>query len=253
MFRNKIFYPFKRLRKKLYFRFLDFFSHELYEYGLKDSMFLSIQEIKKRGFIPKFVIDVGAYTGGWTSQVIQYFPDASFIMCEAQPDKESSLDKVRNKYPSQIEYHIGLLGSAEKESVPYYLMETGSSVLEENTDYDRELIQLPMRTLDKLIDLEKLDTPCFLKLDVQGYEIEVLKGATALLSKVDIILLEVSILEYNKGAPLIAEILSFMDNAGFSTFDITDLKRTSGEHALFQADIFFCRHEHPFRTINKFS
>lgn len=242
----------RRLRKKLYFRFLDFFSYELYEYGLKDSMFLSIQEMKKRGFIPGTVIDVGAYTGGWTSQVIKYYPNARFIMCEAQPDKQSSLEKVKTKYPSQVEYHIGLLGSTEKDNVPYYLMETGSSVLEENTDYDRELIQLPMHTLDKLIDSDNIETPCFLKLDVQGYEIEVLKGATELLSKVDVVLLEVSILEYNKGAPLIAEILSFMDNAGFSVFDITDLKRTSDEHALFQADVFFCRHDHAFRILTAF-
>lgn len=245
--------PFKRIRKKLYFRFLDFFSYELYEYGLKDGMFLSIQEMKRRGFSPKTVIDVGAYTGHWTSRVIRYFPAAKFIMCEAQPDKINYLEKVKKKYPGKIEYHIGLLGSTEKENVPYYLMETGSSVLEENTDYSRELTHLPMHTLDNVIDSASLEQPYFLKLDVQGYEIEVLKGAQKLLSKVDIILLEVSILEYNKGAPLIAEILHFMDSIGFSTFDITDLKRTSHEHALFQADIFFCRHEHPFRTIKNFS
>lgn len=245
--------PFKRIRKKLYFRFLDFFSHELYEYGLKDSMFFSIKEMKRRGFMPKTVIDVGAYTGGWTSRVLQYYPDAKYILCEAQPDKQADLEQVKNRYPGQVEYHIGLLGSAEKEKVPYYLMETGSSVLEENTDYSRELTYLPMHTLDSLIDAGSLQQPCFLKLDVQGYEIEVLKGAQALLSKVDIILLEVSILEYNKGAPLIAEILHYMDSIGFSTFDITDLKRTASEHALFQADIFLCRHEHAFRTINKFS
>ena len=244
---------FKRIRKKLYFKFLDFFSNELYEYGIKNSMFFSIKEMKRRGFNPKTVIDVGAYTGGWTSKVISYFPKAKFIMCEAQPDKKTYLEKVKNKHPNQIDYHMGLLGSTEKESVPYFLMETGSSVLEENTGYDRELTQLPMHTLDNIIDSDTLQQPCFLKLDVQGYEIEVLKGAKILLSKVDIILLEVSILEYNKGAPLIAEILNFMDNVGFSTFDITDLKRSSDEHALFQADIFFCKHDHPFRNIKSFS
>ena len=245
--------PIKRIKKKLYFKFLDFFAYELYEYGLKDSMFNSMNLMKQRGFSPKTIIDVGAYTGGWTSKVINIFPDANFIMCEAQPEKKSCLENIKAKYPTQIEYHIALLGSAEKESVPYYLMETGSSVLEENTDYNRELTQLPMHTLDNLIEPALLEQPCFLKLDVQGYEIEVLKGAQTLLDKLDIVLLEVSILEYNKGAPLLAEIISFMDNAGFSTFDITELKRTPDEHILFQADIFFCKHEHPFRNIKKFT
>ena len=216
-------------------------------------MFNSMKMMKQRGFSPKTIIDVGAYTGNWTSRVISIFPDANFIMYEAQPEKKPYLENVKAKHPTQIEYHIALLGSTEVKSVPYFLMETGSSVLEENTDHNRELTQLPMHTLDNLVEPTHLEQPCLLKLDVQGYEIEVLKGAQALLLKVDIVLLEVSILEYNKGAPLIAEIIYFMDNAGFSTFDITELKRTPGEHILFQADIFFCRHEHPFKKIKNFS
>jgi len=216
-------------------------------------MFHSIKRIQQRGFSPKTIIDVGAYTGDWTSTVINIFPDAKFILFEAQPDKKPHLENIKNQYPDKVNYHISLLGSEEKESVPYFLMETGSSVMEENTDFSRELIQLPMHTLDKLIKLETPKQPCFLKRDVQGYEIEILKGAQTLLSNVDIVLLEVSILEYNKGAPLIADILNFMNDAGFSTFDITELKRTPGEHILFQADLFFCRHDHPFRKIKTFS
>ena len=147
---------------------------------------------------------------------------------------------------------MALLGSQEKEAVPYYLMETGSSVLEENTDFDREVIDLPMRTLDGLIDVDVIQKPCFLKLDVQGYELEVLRGATLLLAEVDVVLMEVSILEYNEGAPLIGEVIQFMDKSGFSLFDITELKRSSGTHALFQADAFFCKHDHAFRTLKQF-
>ena len=246
---NKKRSPIKRLKKQLYKIFLKFFSYELYEYGLNDSMFQSIRTLKRRGFSPKTIIDVGAYTGEWTSRVIKYFPEAKFIMCEAQPEKKTSLEKIKQKFPSQVEYHIGLLGDSEKDSVPYYLMETGSSVFEENTDYDREKVQLPMRTLDTLIDVNSLDKPFFLKLDVQGYELEVLKGAGTLLAEAEIVLLEISILEYNKGAPLIAEVLYFLNQHGFSMFDITELKRTSDNHALFQADAFFCRHEHHFRKL----
>jgi len=243
---------FKRLKKHLYFQFLKIFSNEIYVYGHKDSMFQSIKTMKRRGFTPKTIIDVGAYTGGWTTSVIKYFPEAKFIMCEAQPTKKPFLEKIKQKFPSQVEYHMGLLGAKEKDNMPYYLMETGSSVFEENSGYDREKVQLPMRTLDTLIDVNSLEAPFLLKLDVQGYEIEVLKGARTLLAKADIILLEVSILEYNKGAPLIAEVIDFMNTHGFSMFDITELKRTSGNHALFQADAFFCKHEHSFINTKTF-
>ncbi len=244
--------PIKRLKKKLYFQFLKTFMNEIYTHGIKDSMFFSIEEIKRRGFIPRTVIDVGAYTGGWTSRVVNTYPEARFIMLEAQPEKKARLDEICNKN-SNIEYRISLLGSEEKPGVPYYLMETGSSVLEENTGYDREITELPMHTLDNIINPDTIEKPCFLKLDVQGYEIEVLKGAGKLMQNTDIILLEVSILEYNKGAPLLAEVIQFMDNNGFSVFDITDLKRTTTDRALFQADIFFCRQDHSFITNHNFS
>lgn len=243
---------FKRLKKKLYFQFIKTFMNEIYTHGIKDSMFFSITEMKRRGFTPRTIIDVGAYTGGWTSRVINIYPDARFIMLEAQPEKKARLDEICHKN-NNIEYFISLLGSEEKPSVPYYLMETGSSVLEENTEYGRELTELPMHTLDNVISPDTIETPCFLKLDVQGYEIEVLKGAEKLIQSTDIILLEVSILEYNKGAPLLADVIQFMDNNGFSVFDITDLKRTASDRALFQADIFFCRQDHFFITNHNFS
>ncbi len=242
----------KRFKQKLYSLFLKIFMNEIYTHGIKDSMFFSIREMKRRGFAPRTVIDVGAYTGGWTSKVINTYPEARFIMLEAQPDKKSLLDNVCNNN-NNIECYISLLGSKEKSTVPYYLMETGSSVLEENTEYDREITKLPMHTLDNIIDPDTIEQPCFLKLDVQGYEIEVLKGASKLMKKTDVILLEISILEYNKGAPLLAEVIQFMDSNGFSVFDITDLKRTTTDRALFQADVFFCQQDHIFIKNHNFS
>ena len=71
-----------------------------------------------------------------------------------------------------------------------------------------------------------LQGPLLLKLDVQGFELEVLRGSRIALDAAEFVLLEVSTLNYNRGAPLVAEVLDFMNQRGFVLFDIADLSRS---------------------------
>ena len=57
-----------------------------------------------------------------------------------------------------------------------------------------------------------------LKLDVQGYELEVLKGADGLLSAAEVVLLEASLIPVNKGCPLIADVIRFMDESAIGSW-----------------------------------
>ena len=48
-----------------------------------------------------------------------------------------------------------------------------------------------------------MNSPVFVKIDVQGLELAVMKGAEKILNKAELVLLEVSTVEYNQGAPRI--------------------------------------------------
>ena len=82
-----------------------------------------------------------------------------------------------------------------------------------------------MTTLDSLLSEFNLQGPLLLKLDIQGFELEVLRGSRIALDFAEFVLLEVSTLNYNRGAPLVAEVLDFMNQRGFVLFDIADLDR----------------------------
>lgn len=240
----------KKIKKKGFNYFLKLFRKELF-YSYIDDMFLVIQNLKERGYSPNIVLDIGAYKGTWTQEVYNIFPAAHFLMFEAQKDKEIYLQNITHNNQN-IDYFIGLLGSKPESNVNFYLMETGSSVLYENTDHVRSKELLSMNTLDNVLQHVHMEKSCFLKIDVQGFELEVLKGAANVLLYVDLILLETSTLEYNQGSPLMHEVIQFMHKHGFIVYDVCSPKRTSKEHVLFQLDIFFIRKESPFRKIEKF-
>ena len=110
-----------------------------------------------------------------------------------------------------------------------------------------------MTTLDSLLSEFNLQGPLLLKLDVQGFELEVLRGSRIALDFAEFVLLEVSTLNYNRGAPLVAEVLDFMNQRGFVLFDIADLGRKSNDQVLFQMDVLFAKKDSKIRTaINHF-
>ena len=127
-------------------------------------------------------------------------------------------------------------------------MESGSSVLPENTGFDRKELALAMTTLDDVSGASALEGPVLLKVDVQGYELEVLRGGAQTLARSEVVLLEVSLLEYNQGAPLMPEVVAFMNAAGFVPYDVCGQFRRETDTALCQIDIMFVRRESALRA-----
>ncbi|HVV55979.1 MAG TPA: FkbM family methyltransferase [Mucilaginibacter sp.] len=210
------------------------------------SMEWSLQNIHRLGFDAGFAIDAGAYDGEWTTMFKKIFPASKVLMLEAQVEKEQVLSRVIQKLPGTY-FHIGLLGAEAGKDVVFNVNSTVSSVLEEYKSNDFQKQNRKTETLDDIVlaQRDKLGSPDFIKLDVQGYELEVLKGASNLLGNVQFILCEVSLLEINKGCPLIAEVIRFMDDRSFIPYDICSFIRRPLDKALWQTDVLFIRKNHP--------
>jgi len=204
------------------------------------SVFRSLQVLARLGFEPGFCVDVGAYHGEWTKIFKSVFPGSRMLMIEAQEGKRAVLTSVANGFGSGVELEIALLGPTDGAEVEFQEMETGSSVFAESSPYPRTSTTRQTHTLDSV--LKKGDRPRadFLKLDVQGYELEVLAGASEALAQVEALLLEVSVLPVNKGCPLFAEVVAFADRAGFQLFDFcSQVRRNDG--VLWQTDLLFLK------------
>jgi FkbM family methyltransferase len=210
------------------------------------TMWGSLQNLARIGFRPGAIIDVGANIGAWATTVASIFPDCPIHMIEAQPSLEPQL--AATGFP----YSITLLGRESRASVPFFLSGTGSSAMEEVTSFHNERVELPMQALDDLGPVQSLPGPLLLKLDVQGFELEVLAGAQSTLDRTEVIVSEVSLLPYNKGAPLMHEVIAYLAKRDFLPYDICGGLRRTSDMALFQTDIIFARRGSELRAKRKF-
>ena len=113
---------------------------------------------------------------------------------------------------------------------------TGASLYVENTTHYAEpnlqVREVATARLDTLVAREKLPAPDLVKIDVQGAEFEVLAGASATLLRTSALMVEVSLVDYNKRAPLMAEVIAAVDRMGFRCADLCEVHRTGDRFVL---------------------
>ena len=212
-------------------------------------MYWSILNLKRNGLQATHIVDIGAYKGEWTGAVLKIFPDAHYLLLEANPEREQDLQAFVQEHPrAHIAYELALLDSQTGTDKVFHVMETASSALEEHSGQDSKQITLPTKTLDEVAKRHHFETVSLLKLDVQGYELQVLKGAAELLARAEAVLLEVSLLDIHKNVPLMHEVVNFMHDRDFVVYDICSLAaRRPLDRALWQTDLLFVKEDSVFR------
>ena len=206
---------------------------------------MRLEDVDKLGIHPNGILDIGAHTGqfhGWAKRV---WSDVPVFMIEANPLHESALDKLAMMNGDG--YLIAAMGD-EKREVTFYTRSDkphteGNSYYKEANYWDiPQLVQESKVTLQKLDNIFEDDVVFdIIKVDTQGSEIDVLKGGKDLVSRAKVVILEVSFIEHNIGAPTTEETIEYMSSIGF------EKKMSIGEHYdgedLVQQDFVFLNKE----------
>lgn len=171
----------------------------------------------------KIILDVGANVGKWAIEISPYFPSAEIYSFE--PIKEC-FDKLilntSNNYKIHG-YNVAVGSLSEKREIyksdhisSSSLLKMGelhSTAFPDSRGYTREKIRLI--TLDEFCSDHDISGEIFMKIDVQGFEKEVLGGAKECLKNVRVILMEVSYHTLYEGQPLFHEMYTYMRERGF--------------------------------------
>jgi FkbM family methyltransferase len=171
----------------------------------------------------KIIIDVGANRGQFAIASCRRFPNAKIISFEPLPELCKAYRKNLQGYDNVLVHNLAL--GKEKALIDFYRNEHShaSSALVISEKQKEEIpttskttkIQVQVDRLDNVISSNAIASPILLKLDVQGYEKNVLQGATGLLPKIDYLVFEASFTSMYDGEPLYDEMHFFLKSLGF--------------------------------------
>ena len=202
---------------------------------------LILNVLKARGFNPKYIIDVGCGYGQWTKKLFKFYPSSNYLLFDADKNNKKKLNNLK-KNNNNLDYKICLL-SNDNKNYKFYNMGYGSSIFEEQTSHKRNVEEILSTTLDQeLPDELQNHSNNLIKLDVQGSEIKILEGLLDKINYFEVIILEVSVHNYNKDSPLFDKVMNFMYNKNYRLYDLFDLKRLGNNNSfLVQFDCVFVR------------
>ncbi len=179
-----------------------------------------------RDFRIRTILDVGANTGQFAREINRFLPDAAICCFEPVRDQFAALARELRGVGRARVFNLAL-GNINGTTRMNRNDFAPSSSLLETTELARHAYpfikhshveDIAIRRLDDAIpELEiRLEPEVLLKLDVQGYEGEVIAGATQTVRACRVILAEVSFREIYKGQPLFDGFYDLMKGAGFA-------------------------------------
>jgi FkbM family methyltransferase len=195
------------------------------------------------------VLDVGANYGQFAASLFSAGYTGKIISFEPLPVPYKKLEELAKEYTQWVVAPRGAVG-AQSGIVDINVSQNlfSSSILGILPDHTHAApdskfvgkVTVPIYTLDAYLETTPLVSP-FIKIDTQGYEMEVLKGATNLLDHASGLQVELSIAPLYDGQPDFIEMVAFIKQAGFTIWSITPGFRDPMSNRLLQIDALFFR------------
>ncbi|MFE3846672.1 FkbM family methyltransferase [Flavobacterium sp. LB3P45] len=199
--------------------------------------------LKKFNFYPKHIVDIGANHGTWTRETLQYFPDAYYTLVEPQHWLKDSFQDILETNPKVQFYPVGV--GEQEGAFQFTIVDRDDSCSFRYTKKEAkaagfEQIEIPVVTLNGLLLNSDLPIPDIIKIDAEGLDIEVLKGASNFLGKTEIFMVEAGVVNKLFDNSFL-KLITFMDENGYRLFEITDLNRPLQPQVLWLVELVFVK------------
>jgi FkbM family methyltransferase len=194
-----------------------------------------------RGTVVASVIDVGASTGIWSRLAMSQFPSAQYLLIEAQPVHAHALELFSSAHENA---RVELTAAGPYNGTIRFDATDPFAGRASEAARGPHSLEVPVATIDTLVERRDLPAPYCLKLDTHGFETPILEGALRTLAQTNLVVIEC----YNFRLPdalLFHEMCLHMGGLGFRCIDLVDQMYRPGDLAFWQADLFFARETDP--------
>jgi len=209
-------------------------------YGLE--AFFSL--LKRYGFNPKHIIDVGANKGTWTRRALPFFPNTCYTLVEPQDYLKVYIQDLLDSGCKITWINAGVADQSGTLPFTISYRDDSSSFAPTSVDASSPRISVRVTTLNQIVSTASAPPPEMVKIDAEGFDLKVLTGATDLLGKTEIFFVEVTICSTGY-ENTIARVIHTMDEAGYKVVDITDINRSPKYGVLWLCELAFLRNDSP--------
>ncbi len=198
------------------------------------------------------VIDIGASYRKWSEVVRRFYPNAFYLLIEAQKVHEAGLQAFKARRDNS-DYVLAAAGDCIgelyfDESDPFGGV-ASHTPLQGNR---RKVTRVPVTTVDAEVNARKLKPPYLLKLDTHGFEVPIFEGAANTLKETSLIVVETYNFTMGKGSLRFHEMCGFLESRGFRPIDLCEPLFRPKDGAFWQFDLIFARADRKEFQSNKY-
>jgi len=199
-----------------------------------------------RGLNLDLIVDVGANRGQFALIARKVFPLAKIHSFEPLEEPAQIFKRIFGGDPN-VTLHICAIGREKTTATIHITRDDDSSSLLPVTKLqsglftgatEKETRQVPVLPLSQALGGAVIPPASLLKIDVQGFELEVLKGCEDILRKFSHLYIECSFIELYEGQALAHEVISYLDQFGFALTGVYNLYYEKNGMAV-QGDFLF--------------
>jgi FkbM family methyltransferase len=209
-----------------------------------------LKRMRDLGVSPKTIFDVGVATG--TKGLYGVFPDVRYVMVEPLAESAPFIQELLALYPGSIAVQAAAGRTAGEADFVVDPSLSGSSFLLKPKF--GEIRQVRVVTIDDLVREHRLEGPFILKLDVQGYELEVLAGAEETLKQTEAVIAEASLWADKKraGMTILVDLINWFNDRNFVLYDVAQIVRRKLDDAIAEMDLVFCPADSKLRQYERY-
>lgn len=219
-------------------RVLAALGHELVRLDDSPTMDAALWRLAARGVRVGGVVDVGASDGRWMRRARRRFPDARFLLVDANPVHAPALRRLAARTPG---VEVALVAAAARTGRVYFDDSHAFIGVAAETPLAAHYREVPAMAVDDLVARHGLPAPYLLKLDTHGFERPILDGAARTLADASAIVIEAYNFRALPHTPRFTEIIARLEGQGFRLVDACDPHHRPCDGALWQLDLVFQR------------